>query len=150
MNESADAQTRAGLVYNYQDASNYYELVFSPAGIVQARRMLAGAVTVLAEKAYAEGGQGRWLNAEVYGHGGSTTLVVNGNLIVRDLPQETVEGRLGLIAHNTTARFDAVRVDLPTDAPQREWFSDGIAQEFTFDTNHWRIENGVLKNFTVD
>jgi hypothetical protein len=79
-------------------------------------------------------------------------LVVNGNTIVSGLQQrELPKGRLGLVAHGTTAKFDHVIIDLPTDAPMKETFNDGLAQRFPYgvDSNNWKIENGVLKNFTV-
>lgn len=150
MNPAAGAETRVGVVYNYQDPANYYELVFSPAGVAQVRRVIAGAVSVVFQATYSEGGPGRWLNAELYANGTKMRLVVNGNSIASGLQQrELPKGRLGLVAHGTTAKFDTVSIDMPTDQPQKETFNDGRAQEFTFDTNHWKIEDGVLKNFTV-
>jgi hypothetical protein len=150
MNPSPDAQTRVGFVYNFQDPANYYELVFSPTGMAQVRRVIAGTSSVVFEAAYKEGGPNKWLNAELYAHGTKMQLVVNGNSIVSGLQQrELPKGRLGLVAYGTSAKFDDVRIDMPTDKPQKETFNDGRAQQFTFDTNHWKIEEGVLKNFTV-
>jgi hypothetical protein len=152
MNPSADGATRVGFVYNFQDPANYYELVFSPTGIVQVRRVIAGAITVVFEAAYKEGGPGRWVNAELYYGGAKVQLVVNGNSIVSGLTQnELPQGRLGLVAHGTAAKFDHVIIDLPTDRPLKETFNDGLAQRFPngVDSNNWKIENGVLKNFTV-
>jgi hypothetical protein len=152
MNPSADAATRVGFVYNFQDPANYYELVFSPAGIVQVRRVIAGAVSVVVEAPYKEGGPTRWVNAELYANGTKMQLVVNGSSIVSGLQQrELPQGRLGLVAHGTSAKFDHVIIDLVTDHPSKETFNDGLAQRFPYgvDSNNWKIENGVLKNFTV-
>jgi hypothetical protein len=152
MNPSAAAETRVGFVYNFQDPANYYELVFSPTGIAQVRRMIAGAVTVVFEAPYKEGGPTRWVNAELYANGTQMHLVVNGNTIISGLQQgELPQGRLGLVAHGTTAKFDHVIIDLVTDHPMKETFDDGLAQRFPdgVDSNNWKIENGVLKNFTV-
>jgi hypothetical protein len=152
MNPSSGAETRVGFVYNFQDPANYYELVFSPAGIAQVRRVIAGSVSVVFEAPYKEGKQNRWVNAELYANGTRMQLVVNGNSIVSGLQQrELPKGRLGLVAHGTTAQFDHVIIDLPTDAPMKETFDDGLAQRFPYgvDSNNWKIENGVLKNFTV-
>lgn len=152
MNPSADAQTRVGFVYNFQDPANYYELVFSPTGLAQVRRVIAGVVNVVFEAAYKEGGPNRWLNAELYAHGTKMQLVVNGNSIVSGLQQRELPlGRLGLVAHGTSAKFDNVSIDGPTDNPSKETFNDGLAQHFPagVDANNWKIENGVLKNFTV-
>jgi len=150
MNESAGADTRVGLVYNYQDANNYYELTFTPTRVVQARRVLGGTSTVLLEKTYAEGGAGKWLDIELFADHNRNTLVVNGILIAKDMLQtDFPKGRLGLIAYNTTARFDLVSIAQATIPFFHEDFQDGVAQEFNVDTNNWTISDGVLKNFTV-
>lgn len=152
MNPSASAATRVGFVYNFQDPANYYELVLSPTGVVQARRVIAGAVSVVFEAPYSESRPNRWLDAVLYANGTKMQLVVNGNSIVSGLQQsELPKGRLGLVAHGTSAKFDNVKIDLPTDSPLKETFNDGLAQRFPngVDSNNWQIENGVLENFTV-
>lgn len=152
MNPSAGADTRVGFVYNLQDPANYYELVFSPTGIAQVRRMIAGQVSVVFEAAYKEGGPNRWIDAELRANGTRMQLVVNGNSIVSGLQQrELPSGRLGLVAHGTSAKFDNARIEFQTDSPMKETFNDGLAQQFPsgVDANNWKIENGVLKNFTV-
>ncbi|MET0659564.1 MAG: hypothetical protein ABW110_15560, partial [Steroidobacteraceae bacterium] len=100
-----------------------------------------------------EGGQGRWLDVELVRQGNArSTLVVNGNVIVRDLATSALpQGRLGVVADNTAGKFAQVRIERPVgEQPFKETFDDGVAQGWPrIDSNHWTIADGVLKNFTV-
>jgi hypothetical protein len=60
LNRGATDGALVGLAYNSQDAQNFYELVFSPTGRAQLRRINGGVIQPIASAAYTEGGQNRW------------------------------------------------------------------------------------------
>lgn len=153
LNPSAAASSMVGLVYNYQDAKNYYEAVLTPTRVAQIRRVVNGTATVLSSQSYAEGGQHKWLDVELWRQRNAlSTLVVNGNVIARNVPTNALSrGRLGLVAYNTAARFASVVIERPVgDQPFKEDFRDGVAQGWPkIDSNNWMIADGALQNFTV-
>lgn len=153
LNASSSASTAVGLVFNFRDGANYDEIVFAPNRIARLRRVVAGVTTSLGETIYAEGGQGRWFDVELFRAANArSTVVVNGNVLFREVLQGNVpKGRLGVIAYNTLARFEDVSIEMAVGSqPFAENFDDGLAQGWpAIDTNHWSIVDGVLKNFTV-
>ncbi|MET0987334.1 MAG: hypothetical protein ABW034_18215, partial [Steroidobacteraceae bacterium] len=153
LNPSAASGSMVGLVYNYQDAKNYYEAVFTPTRVAQLRRITNGTATVLSSRTYSEGGQGNWFDVELVRQGNAlSTLVVNGNVIASDVATSAVpRGRLGVVAYNTAGKFAKVTIERPVgDQPFKETFQDGVAQGWPrIDGNNWTIADGVLKNFTV-
>ena len=153
LNPSAAAGSMVGIVYNYQDAKNYYEAVFTPNRVAQLRRIANGNATVLSSKTYSEGGQGRWFDVDLVRQGNAlSTLVVNGNVIARDVATSALpRGRLGIVAYNTAGKFAHATIERPVgDQPFKEDFQDGVAQGWPrIDSNNWSIVDGVLKNFTV-
>jgi hypothetical protein len=152
-NPSTSANDWVGVVYHLQNASNYYEVVFSPGGAAQARRVANGVATTLVATTYAGGGPNVWFDVAVVrdAAAGTTTIEVNGLAVISDLAQtEYAGGLLGLITHGTTGRFDKVRISTPfLDQPFQETFSEGLTQDW-IPTGQWSVANGTYNNAAVE
>lgn len=145
------ASQLAGVVYNYVDAANYYEALFSNDGRAMVRRMLNGTLAVVASTGYQGGGTNIWFDVEVAKKAGVTTVSVNGLPIITALPQsELSSGRLGLITHYTAAKFDKVSVARPFGPqPFREQFSSAPAQYWSAGSAGWSVANGTFNSTAV-
>jgi hypothetical protein len=102
----------AGVVFDYEDAANYIEAVFSPSGTWQLRRMRFGASTILASGGYSGGGPNVWFDVEIQRFGTTFRVRVNGEPLaaLNQIEHPTFGGRLGLTTHETVARFDKVSI----------------------------------------
>ncbi|MET0985014.1 MAG: hypothetical protein ABW034_06350 [Steroidobacteraceae bacterium] len=143
LNRGATDNALVGLAFNYQDAQNFYELVFSPTGRSLLRRINGGAVQPIASAGYTGGGQDRWFDVVLQRREGRTTVQVNGNEIFTTVPQDALaSGRIGLVTHRSGGRFDNVRVNTPQFAqPFKERFDDGIANGWQPISGAWSVSN---------
>lgn len=124
-----DIDYRARMVNHYRSAGNlvgfaygisgkidqYYEVVFSPTGVAQLNRALAGVTTRVATASYAGGGAHQWFDVRLTQRNQRTTVEVNGVPVFQDVFQpDAVEGALGFITHWASAEFDEVSLqELP-------------------------------------
>jgi hypothetical protein len=148
---NARASGVVGIVYQYQDAANYYEAVVSPDGTAALRRIQNGVISPVASATFAGGSQGIWFDIEVAWNDGRTTLRINGIELLSNVAQpQYTTARVGLITHNTTARFDNVEIAVPLGVqPFREDFHDGVAQGFTGARGQWNVGAGTYNSQTV-
>jgi hypothetical protein len=150
-NQRAGATNLAGVVFDYIDAANYVEAVFSPTGTLSVRQVRDGTATTLASATYSGGGQNVWFDVELIRE--ETTAQVRANgvggvTVTVGTPPEG-GGRLGLTTRNTTARFDKVSIAIPFGAqPFKEDFSSGSLSRW-LTTGQWSIAGGTLNNTSV-
>ena len=134
LNQRDATGNQAGLVFLYQDALNYQEVVIEPVlvrpeltcGFVVLRRVSNGAPTELLRRGLCEPANWfrNWFELEILRAEGTTTVKINGERFpisyAHDAP---AAGRLGLITHDTLARFDNVTVSRPFgDQPFNQTF----------------------------
>ncbi len=123
LNQRSGSSTRVGIVYQYQDPGNFYEVSFSPTGSVFLRDVSNGVGTTVASGTYSGGGQNKWFDVQVEWTAAETIVRVNGLPVVRGIKQDgRTHGRVGVITRQTKARFDRLLV---TDAVGRS----GIPRE---------------------
>lgn len=147
LNQRALADTSVGAVYEYVDSANYHELIFSPSGQAQLRRVQNNVPTVLATATYQEGGQNLWFDVEIHKTVDSLTFSVNRQLLF-EIVHESGPGSLGLVSHGTTARFDNVELKY-----FNEQIPPNFSQNFTSpppsgwgSSSGWTVQNGYLSS----
>ena len=92
-NQSTDASSFVGLVYQYQNPANYYEAIFSPTGTALVRRIVNGGVVSLASASYQGGATGIWFDVEVAWDAGISTVKVNGIEVLKTTTQLEMFGQ---------------------------------------------------------
>jgi hypothetical protein len=148
LNRGAAAAQLVGVVYNYFDIANYYEAVFSPTGTMFVRRVSGGTVTTVVTTRYSGGAQNVWFEVQIQRAGNTTTINVNGITVLSSLVQtEFGGGRVGLVAHNTTAKFDGVSVGSPFgEQPYQHNFTNGGGTS----NPAWTVAGGTLNNAATE
>ena len=150
LNQRSGSSTRVGLVYQYQDDRNFYEVSFSPTGSVLVRDVSNGVGTTAATGTYSGGGQNKWFDVQVEWTAAETIVRVNGFIVVRGIKQDgRTHGRVGVISRQTTARFDRLFVHRTWgDQEFRESFSVG-APPWQVIKGNWSVVNGVYRNSAI-
>ena len=151
LNQSSGSTTRVGIIYLYQDPSNYYEASFSPTGSVFVREMTNGVYRTVATGTYSGGGQNQWFDAEVMWTAAETVIRVNGLLVVRGIKQNArTHGRVGVMSRQTTAKFDRLLATREYGDPEfRESFAAGKPAWNELKGN-WSVVNGAYQNSAVE
>jgi hypothetical protein len=153
-NEQASPSSELGVVYQYQDPANYYEVAFStPGGVLSLRRVINGVVTTLATSSRGTVAPRTWYEIEVRWNAGRTTVKLDGALAFFEVVQnEFTAGQVGLISHGASGgRFDQVAVEVAIgQQPFKEDFSDGIAQGWSPVSGQWAIAGGTYNNAAVE
>ena len=151
LNQRSGSATRVGIVYLYQDPSNFYEAAFSPTGSVFVREVTNGVATTVATGTYSGGGQNKWFDAEVKWTAAETVIRVNGLLVVRGIKQNArTSGRVGVITRQTTAKFDRLLATREYGDPEfRRSFSGGNPGWNELQGN-WSVVNGAYQNSAVE
>jgi hypothetical protein len=100
----------AGAAYNYQDANNYYAVIFAAlGGTAYLIKVINGTMTIVATAPYSGGGQKVWFDVDVIRIGTGTTVKVNGTPVFDNVTQnELGAGKIGLITYWADARFDNI------------------------------------------
>jgi hypothetical protein len=150
-NSGSSAKQLAGVVYNYTDAANYYEALFSTDGTLTLRRMLNGTLSSVSSASYKGAGTNVWFDVEIAKKAGVTNISVNGLPTIKSLVQDELSGgRLGLITHHTTAKFDKVSIARPFGPqPFRENFSRTPAHYWSSGSAGWSVANGTFNSTAV-
>jgi hypothetical protein len=133
LNQSGGGST-VGLVYGYQDAANYREVIFSASGTASLRLVVNGVATTVASSRYPGSGQNVWFNAVLIVDAGTSTVKVNGvEILTRVATPNVVSGQAGFSTHNALAKFDNFGIETPVDLqPFQESFTGGHAAESDF------------------
>lgn len=150
LNQRGGGSTRVGIVYQYQDAGNFYEVSFSPTGSVFVRDVINGVGTTVATGTYSGGGQNQWFDVEIEWTATETIVRANGLPVVRGIKQDRhTHGRVGVITRQATAKFDRLLVSREYGDPAfRESFSAG-APTWHVVKGNWSVVNGVYQNSAV-
>ena len=153
-NEQGSPSSELGLVFQYQDVANYYEVGLStPEGVLSLRRVINGVVTTLATFSRGAVAPRTWYEIEVQWNAGRTTVKLDGVQAFFEVAQnEFTVGQIGLISHGAfRGRFAQVWVEVPFgQQPFREDFADGIAQGFSPASGQWAIAGGTYNNAAVE
>ena len=141
-NGFSNAGNLAGAAYNYQNASNYYAVEFSPMGMAQLIKVIGGTTTTVATAPYSGGGQNVWFDVDVIRSGTSTTAKVNGVTVFNNVIQnELGAGNIALITTFADARFDNVAfTDTGSGASFSENFDSGFANGWTAASGVWKVK----------
>jgi uncharacterized protein YjdB len=100
-----------GVIFNYQNSSNYYYLHIKASAEIAFRKVVNGVTTTIATGTYPGGGQNVYSTVEVSNNGSTTTVKVNGATIFNSLPTTDWSfGKIGLYADWTAVYFDDVNV----------------------------------------
>ena len=120
LNQFTASGNKAGLVYNYVDASNYYAITIAgnTPSTVTLTKVVAG-VTTTTTAPGTVAGPNTWYVIDVIRSGTNTTINIGGVAFFTNVSQpELGAGKIGFIATNTNAKFDTVNVvDADTTAP---------------------------------
>lgn len=109
-----------GLVYNYQDAANYYEVVFSSTGIMQMNKIVEGIRTTVRTASHSIP-QKTWFGVQVFRQGVRTTVKLGGVPIVENqLQGELLGGSVGVITRWSKGNFDSVSLSPVVTRPPSE------------------------------
>src|SRR5215212_9610852 len=95
-NQAIEERTSAGLVYQYQDAQNFYRVSVSAGHIVTLERVLDGVSTVVTGRFF--GLEPKfWTDLELQWNRGKTTLKIDGVVAFSDIEQsDFTSGQVGL------------------------------------------------------
>ena len=116
LNEFGASGNLVGLVYDYQDSGNYYEVVFSSTGSMQLNKVFEGVRTTVATATHTIP-RNTWFNVQVARTAHSTYIQINGISVIQALQQSELQGgTVGVITHWTKGHFDNVSL---TDRPDR-------------------------------
>lgn len=115
LNEFGNSGNRVGLIYNYQstggvDPDEYFEVVFSPTGIMQVNKFFQGVRYPVRTRTH-NIPRNTWFDVQVIRTGIFTSVKLNGTTVLANEPQgELRGGSVGVITHWTKGRFDNVRL----------------------------------------
>ena len=153
-NEQSSPSSELGLVFQYQDVANYYEVVLStPGGVLSLRRVIDGVITTLATFSRGAVAPRTWYEIEVNWNGGRTTVKLDGVPAFSEFAQnDSTVGQVGLISHGASGgRFDEVWVEVPIGQQEfKEDFSDGSADGWFPASGQWSVAGGTYNNAAVE
>ena len=144
---------RVGVVFNFSDPGNYHELTFSPSGAVRSVTVRGGVVVGDFVKQGPAVGINKWFHINVRRVGTVDDVKVDG-VPVASGSQILPDGKVGLVTHNTRARFDDFSVKsfgLLTD-PYRDTFDQGQLRGWTNlrpNGDGWTASGGDLESLAI-
>jgi hypothetical protein len=107
------ATARVGAVFNYQNASNFYEVTVNEAGNVSLNRMLAGVrtngiATATYSMPFSPLPSNRYGDLQVLRLGSDVTVRINGMVALTHtlVPSEVFTGGIGVVSQNDAGQFD--------------------------------------------
>jgi uncharacterized protein YjdB len=100
-----------GVIFNYQDANNYYYVSLKASTNIELRKVLNGTTSTLYTGTYSGGGQNVLSNIEISNNGTSTTVKVNGGTVFNNISTpQWAYGKIGLWTDWNPVYFDDVQV----------------------------------------
>jgi hypothetical protein len=146
---TTDAQL-AGLVYGYQDPQNYFEVVISALGRVTMRTVMNGVAVEDASRVWVLPVRNTWLQLQLRWVRGVATLKIDGfDWLTAEQPEFT-QGKVGLVTHNTPARFDVFDVSIAFgDQGFFEPFNQAPFVPFTPQSGQWTLTNQTYNSNAV-
>jgi hypothetical protein len=124
LNEFGASGNLVGLIYNYQAsglyAGDYFEVVFSPTGVMQLNKFIQGVRYPVAMRTH-NIPRNTWFNVQVIRTGVFTDVKLNGATVVQRRPQgELRGGDIGVVTHWARGRFDNVTLSPRVARPPSE------------------------------
>lgn len=125
LNEYGASGNLVGLIYNFYGPfsfyeGDYFEVVFSPTGIMQLNKFIQGVRYPVATRTHSIP-RNTWFDVQVIRHGVFTDVKLNGTTVVQLLRQgELRGGNIGVITHWTRGRFDNVSLEPHVARPPSE------------------------------
>jgi len=113
---SADARpdwgNQFGLIFNYQDANNYYLLwLDAKPKITEIKKIENGNSLTIASSNYSGGGVDQWYTLTVENSNNSTTASINGSVVFNNISTTAFgSGKIGLYANYCPSQFDNISV----------------------------------------
>jgi hypothetical protein len=114
LNEYAASGNQVGLVFGYQEgglfAGDYYEVVFSPTGVVQLNKFIQGQRRTVSTGTY-NVPRNTWFDVQLTDVDRLIELKVNGVAVMLPFPTPGIElrgGKIGVVTHWAKGRFDNV------------------------------------------
>jgi hypothetical protein len=101
-----------GLMARYVDDSNYYYVTVRSSNTVSLRKLVNGAIHVIAEAPMTVS-RGTWYTLKLEAVGNSLRAYVNGRLMVQGTDNSHAAGKYGLAMYKTAASYDDVLVYQP-------------------------------------
>lgn len=115
-NEFGASGNLVGLVYDYEDSNNYYEVTFSST-TVQLNKVFQGVLTPVATATHSIP-RNTWFNVQVIRNFDSTSIKINGVYVIQFAQQpELKSATVGVITHWTRGHFDNVTLTDNPDQP---------------------------------
>ena len=150
LNQGVEDTVRVGLVYQYQDAQNFYRLTVSASHIVELEKVVNGVSTAITGRFFGIE-RNTWLDVELQWNRGRTTVKIDGVVAFSGIEQsEFTSGQVGLHGDAAWGEFDNVFVGVPFgDQPFNENFADGSAQGWTPVSGQWGIAEGTYRDAAV-
>jgi hypothetical protein len=121
LNQFGASGNRVGLLYNFEDADDYFEVVFSPTGVMQLNKVFEGVHTAVTTATHTVP-RNTWFDVQVIRSAGlRTTVKVNGVTLVQGLLQgELRQSRMGAITHWAKGKFDNLSMTRQDSRPPSE------------------------------
>lgn len=142
---------KVGVVFGYQDADSYYEVMFNMLGLVTLTRVNNGAEILLASGSVSGLAADRWFDVEVTLSGSSATVRANGAAVLSGVALPSlVTGRIGLNSRWNKGRFDSVSVTMSSASTAKLLFKTGFENGVSlgapmdcFDAGCWQDLKGT-------
>jgi hypothetical protein len=108
LNEYSASGNLVGLVYNYQDPANYFEVVFSSTGIAQLNKVIQGVRYPVRTRTHTIP-RNTFFDVDVIRRGITTSVNLNGmQLFFAESQGDLRGGSIGVITHWARGRFDNI------------------------------------------
>jgi len=148
---SGTSNARVGVVFEFADPGNYHEVIISATGTAQLRSHIGGVSSTVATAAFAARGANRWSHIALVRSNGRSTVRIDSVTVFANVPQGGLPvGDIGLIARNTSARFDDLDArSFGLQDPYIENFNDGGANAWEPLSGDWSVTSNAYKNSAV-
>jgi hypothetical protein len=140
----------AGVVFQFDDPLNYYEVVLEPSttgAAARLRQVRNGVETTLHSGFMAEDPRWTWADLEVVRTAGRVYVWVNGRLLLSPAVTVPATGGVGLVIHSTSANFRNFAVSRPFgDQPFNSTFGSGSSLGWSPASGSWSVVRGTYQN----
>jgi hypothetical protein len=138
-----------GVVFHHEGSRNFAEVVFSPTGVAQVRRILGHDKQVLATAAYA-GRPNTWFDVKFELMSlGLVSVSVDGQRLFDEVATgDKFSGRFGLITHWSPGRFDDVWYEQGVFSPLSQDFAEELPSSWVR-SGAWDTTGGTLNSTAV-
>jgi hypothetical protein len=142
-----------GLIFNYANPSNFYEIRFNPLGTVTFNAVINGTRTMVQSGRYQTSGAGTFFTATVRREENSIDVFVNGAQVFDRQDARLVGGHAGVFSSWNLARVDDFRLTqsgqvMPWNLIHSTFDFDPSASGWTPLAGSWSVQNGRYGNST--